>query len=284
MARKIQIIKAQIIAQKNADATLAGLTSPSQTGIYNLWAYITAVAIGILEQILDVFKSDMEILVSKSAPSTFVWIREKVKLFQYGSSVLLNFTDLTYYYAAPDPLKQIVTRVSVSKGNNKQVLIKVAKSEPPTSFLPGEISALQSYVEERCSAGIDYKVSSGNPDNLYINAEVFYQGQFSSTIQNDVITAINLYLANLSSPDNFNGLVRVSAISDIIQSVQGVIDVVLKQVKIRGDATPFASATVLIGTPDTLINFKSSTTVSGYVIAETTTLNTLLDSLTFTAV
>ena len=284
MARKIQTIKAQIIAQKNADATLAGLTSPSQTALYNLWAYITAVAIGIFEQILDVFKIDMESIVNKSAASTYVWIRNKVKLFQYGSSVLLNLVDLTYYYAVPDIDKQIVTRVSVSKGTNKQVLIKVAKSEPPVAFTSGEVSALQAYVDEVCGAGIDYKVSSAESDKLYVKAEVFYQGQFSSTIENDVIAAINAYLSNLSSPENFNGVVRVSALQDAIQNVIGVTDVVLKDVKIRGNATPFGSATVLIGSPDTLINFKSSTTVSGYLVSETTALNTLADSLIFTAV
>ncbi len=284
MARKIQTIKAQIIAQKNADAVLSGLTSPSQTALFNLWAYITAVAIGIFEQILDVFKVDMEAIVNKSAPSTYVWIREKVKLFQYGSSVLLNLTDLTYYYAAPDVDKQIVTRVSVSKGTNKQVLVKVAKSEPPVAFSGGEVSALQAYVEEVCGAGIDYKVSSAESDKLYVKAEVFYQGQFSSTIEDDVIAAINAYLSNLSSPENFNGVVRVSALQDAIQNVIGVNDVVLKEVKIRGNATAFGSATVLIGSPDTLINFKSSTTVSGYVVSETTVSNTLEDSLIFTAV
>ena len=284
MARKIETIKAQIIAQKNASTVLSGLTSPSQTAKFNLWAYITAVAIGIFEQIQDVFKADMEAIVAKSAPSTYVWIREKAKLFQYGSSVLLNLTDYTYYYSAPDTEKQIVTRVSVSKGTNKQVLIKVAKEEPPVSFTSGELSAFQAYIDEVCSAGIDYKVSSADSDKLYVKAEIFYQGQFSSTISDDVITAIDAYLANLSSPENFNGVVRVSALQDAIQNVTGVQDVVLLEVKIRGNSTPLASATVLIGSPDTLINYKSSTTVSGYVVSETTALNTLSDSLIFTAV
>lgn len=151
----------------------------------------------------------MEAIVAKSSPSTYVLIREKVKLSQYGSSVLLNLIDFTYYYVAPDLNKQIVTRVSVSKGTNKQVLLKVAKQEPPIAFTSGEVSALQAYVNEVCGAGIDYKVSSANSDKLYVKAEVFYQGQFSSTISDDVITAINAYLTNLSSPDNFNGVVKV---------------------------------------------------------------------------
>jgi hypothetical protein len=50
MARSIATIKQQIINAKNADPILSEkLTSTSQTAIWNLWAYITAVAINLHE-------------------------------------------------------------------------------------------------------------------------------------------------------------------------------------------------------------------------------------------
>jgi len=288
MARKIEVIKSQIIAQKDADSTLSGLNSPSQTAIYNLWAYITAVAIGILEQLLDVFRRDMEVLVSKSAPSTYVWIREKVKLFQFGYDVKLNTTDLTYYYETTDTTAQIISRVSVLKGGNKTVFIKVAKSEPPVALNGTEKTAVANYVNEVCSAGIDYQVISLESDKLYIRSEIFYNGQFSDTIENDVKTAIADYLSNISSPENFNGTIKISAIQDVIQSVTGVTDVLIKEVKLRDNNTVFASASRLVGGAtldfDTRIIYKSSETVSGYVVTETTPSYTIDDSLTFTAV
>lgn len=284
MARTIEQIKQQIITQKNADSTLSGLNSPSQTAIYNLWAFITAVAIGIFEQLLDLYKSDIETIVSKSHGSHLAWIRVKVLEWQNGDNILLNTTDYNYYYAVVDTLKNIVTRVSVNNAPNKTVIIKVAKSDPPEPLSAGEVVALGAYINEICSAGITYLVTSTDSDKLYIRAEIFYNGQYASTIEDDVKGAIDLYLQNLSSVENFNGVIKVSALQDAIQQVIGVDDVVLKEVRLRADLTDFVNGTVMIGTPDTAIQEKSLNTYSGYVVTETETGQTIDDTLTFTTV
>ena len=67
-------------------------------------------------------------------------------------------------------------------------------------------------------------------------------------------------------------MVRVSAVQDAIQAVEGVIDVKINSVKARSDATPFPQAT--------LVNVKY-TTFAGYIVEETTAGETFTDTLSF---
>src|SRR5262249_23284868 len=84
MARSIETIKQEIVAAKNADPVLAGvLSSPSKTAIWNLWAYITAVALQVHERIWDLMKADMEQVAARAVPGTTAWLHNRVRDFQY---------------------------------------------------------------------------------------------------------------------------------------------------------------------------------------------------------
>ncbi len=86
MARTVNEIKAQMLAEKQAQSSLNALTSTSQTAFWNLYIYLVAVAINIFEQIMDLFKVDIEAVAAKSYPGSAKWIQSKVFEFQYSAT------------------------------------------------------------------------------------------------------------------------------------------------------------------------------------------------------
>jgi hypothetical protein len=160
---------------------------------------------------------------------------------------------------------------------SNQVVVKVAKSEPPVALTSTELNSLQSYVNQIGIVGINYNCQSLTSDKLYIEAEIYYDGQYSTVISGTVVNAINTFLSNLS----FNGILKVSDIELAIRNVVGVNDVLLRNVKMRSDAIAFANGTFLVQN-NTVIS-RIFPTVSGYVVSETTTGQTLTDKLIFIA-
>jgi hypothetical protein len=158
---------------------------------------------------------------------------------------------------------------------SNNVKIKVAKSEPPTALSGAQTSALQSYINVIGCAGINYLVSSSTSDKLYVDADIYYQGMYSDVISANVIAAIDAYLAGLP----FDGQLLISDLDVTIRGVEGVKDVVLKNVRARANGTALGSATYLVEDAQTVIRFWN--TVAGYVVGEDTVSNTLADTLNF---
>lgn len=280
MARTVAQIEAAMLAAKAADSNLNGLTSTSQTSIWRLWIYIVAVAINILEQLMDVFKTEIEGIVALGAPSTTQWTKDKVERFQYSATIPqvaeLNSTTFVVEYPTVNTNYQIITRCSVTTAPNRLVLIKVAKNDPPEALAGGELVALDEYIGTWIPAGIAYSVISENPDRMYVRGEVFYNGQYSAVIQANVEAALNNYMANLP----FDGAIYVQAVTDAIQAVEGVTDFVLREIFIRRDSIAFGLGTTIYSLA-TGINAAKGNTYAGYCIEEDTPTYTFADSITY---
>jgi len=279
MARTIEQIKSAIISDIQATPELAQANSTSNRAIWRLFAFVQASAILLLEQLIDVFISENDIKISKAIPATASWLSAKVFEFQYSAlnPQIVQLIDFAPTYPIIDKSLRLITRCSVVTTISNQVIIKVAKSEPPTALTTTELNSLQSYINQIGIIGVNYNCQSLTSDKLYIDAEIYYDGQYSTVISFSVITAINLFLSKLS----FNGVLKVSDIELAIRNVVGVNDVLLKNVKMRSDATAFANGTFLIQN-NTVIS-RIFPTVSGYVVGETTSGNTFTNKLTFIA-
>lgn len=267
-------------AEQSAQASLSELNSTSQTGIYRLWKFITATVINYIEQLWDIYKAELETKIKNAAVGTNQWYKAKALEFQYSAStpqVLQVNSDYSIGYPTVDTSLRIITRCSVKTTATRTVLIKVAMSEPPVIVPSTELSSFAGYIGDFGFAGIKYVVSSANSDKLYLKANIYYDGQYASTIQASVISAIKSYLANL----DFDGNVVLSALFDAIQAVTGVNDLVFEDVAIRADATPFANKIYLVEDYATII--RSYPTAAGYISEETTASNTFTDTLTFIA-
>jgi hypothetical protein len=272
MARSISQIQAQIKAEKATHSELDKIDLNSLASVENLWIYITAVCISVLEQLLDVFKVDIETIASNAIPATPTWIVKMLKYWQYGDNIELD-SNLAFYYPIVNTTKNIITRVSVFTTANKTVQIKVAKGTTPTAISGAEKTSLSTYLGEILPAGVGFNLISIAGDSIEIGANIYVNGQYIDTIKTTIITALDAYLANLS----FDGKVKVSAIQDTIQSIEGVNDVVLTTVNVRNTNQAYGLGTSLVA--DSKVLIKDYTPLAGYIIQEVTASHTFNDTL-----
>lgn len=292
MARTIAQIQAQIIAQIAATPELGyyddvnvwhNITeNTSARAIWRLWTWIQATAIGIFEQLIDLYIVVIEAIVARSSAASTLWVQDKMFKFQYDATTpqIVQLIDTVPQYPEVDANKRIITACSVTTDVNNTVNVKVAKSSPFVKLVALEKSAAQSYINTIGVAGITYVVISEDADKIYIQADIYYQGQYSTVIQANVIATLNAYLQTLSVV-NFNGSLKMSDLEGVIRNVEGVNDVVLKNVKGRPDATAFGFGTYFIQNSTIVQRLWNS--FAGYIIQETTAGQTFADSLTFIA-
>jgi hypothetical protein len=280
MARTIEQIQASIISEIQATPELAEANSTSRRAIWRLFAYVQASAILLLEQIIDVFVAQNDIKISKAIPATATWLNAKVFEFQYSATnpqivQLVNFAPV---YPVIDSSLRLISRCSVVTTISNQVIIKVAKNEPPVALTSTELVSLQSYINNIGIVGVNYSCQSLVSDKIHIEAEIYFDGQYSTVIAGTVKNSINNFLSDLS----FNGNLKVSDIELAIRNVVGVNDVLFKNIKMRSDSTPFVDGTFLVQN-NTVIS-RIFPTIAGYVVEETTAGQTFTDKLTFIAV
>lgn len=292
MARSIATILALLDAEQAAQTGLSGLNSVSNSSIYKLWKYIVAAQMFLQETLWDIFKTDIETQVSLATPGTPTWLKDKIlNYFQYSSVTpqILELVNFVPTYPTIDSNLRIITRCAISNYGLNTCLVKVAKSDPPQILLAAELTALDSFLNNGGDgtipgssvglgfAGINYNVQSYNSDKLYLVAEIIYNGQYASTIQDAVEVAINEYLSLLP----FDSKVKITALTDAIQLVEGVSDVIITDLAMRSDATAFSNKTYLVQNKTTILS--SYPTFAGYIVEETTASNTFADTLTYTA-
>jgi hypothetical protein len=276
MARNIATTKEAIRVEKNNYPSLAPILfqeeGGSRVGILNNIADIMAININIFEQLQDAYKLELEGIASGAVPGTGDWVHSKVLEFQYSATnpQYIQLINLIPTYNKVDSSLRIISRASVTENGNGRISIKVATGEPPVPLDNSQQLALSEYLDIIGPAGPQISVSSNISDKLYVNANIYYDGQFVSSIQTDVKAAINKYLANIS----FDGLVTVSKIQDAIQGVIGVRDVVINLVKARANGVGFISATTVT---------RQWSTIAGYIVEENIVGQTFSDSIAYTA-
>ena len=280
MARSVSEIQQQMLDAIAADPTLSTLlTSTSKRAIYVLYTFIVASGIALMEQLQDIFISQNEAIAAASSPGSQAWLQNKVLQFQYSTitTQVIQLVNFVPTYPIINTNYQIISRCSVTSDIANRVLIKVATGTTPAALSAPQLSALQSYVAQCGVAGVNYVVSSGNPDQLYVQCYVYYLGQYASVIQATVVTAMNNFLAALP----FNGQLKVNDLEAAIRAVQGVTDCVLVNVSVRPDGTAFGSGTALVISQQLVGRLWN--TVAGYVVGETTTGDTFNDTITYIA-
>lgn len=278
MARSVATIQALIVTNFQAQPELAAANSTSKRAIWYLLTFIVATAINVFEQLLDLFKANITAIVALSAPATPQWLQAKIFNFQYSATNPQNIQLINTVptYAVVDPTLLLITRASVKTSLANTVAIKAAKLTPPVALLAPELSALQSYINSIGIAGINYTVTSANPDQIFIQATVFYQGTYAAIILQSVTAAIATFLANLA----FDGSMKVSDLENTIRNVIGVNDVVLQNVTVRRDQDTVSQGTVLIQNQTEVARLWA--TIAGYMVAENTAGYTLATTLTLT--
>lgn len=112
MARTVNEIQNAILADMSNRTELGVLNSTSQTSIYRLWSYITAIAIYLLEVLFDAHKKDMFYQISQNKVHSGKWYQNISLLFQYDENLqqeLIVTYDFIPRYRNIDETKRIIS-------------------------------------------------------------------------------------------------------------------------------------------------------------------------------
>jgi len=268
MARTVDTINTQITAQLVTNFAAVGITiDPSQwstRNIMRLFCYTFAICTAYLEQLMDAMKVNIETIAAKTAAASGLWIQAKMLLFQYSTTnpQYVQLIDTVPQYATVDETLRIIKACSVTSIVANEVKVKVAtlNGSKLEAIDTDQLIAAQNYIDTIGTAGTQYFVISQEPDLIYINANVYYTGQFA-TVKAAVVAALVNYLQTLSIT-NFDGSVKVTDIEKTIRAVGGVNDVELINVKGRGVGTSFASGAYLVQNKTTVLRLYK--TDAGY--------------------
>jgi len=292
MSRTLQQVQTSIIANIAANPDMVytdennvvrNITyNTSKLSLWYLWTWIMAAAIVVLEQLMDVYTTNIEAIVARSAAASTLWIQAKMFQFQYDATdpQVVPLIDTIPQYPVVNTSLCPIIACSVTSDYANNVTVKCATGSPLVALDAPVLAAAASYLNVIGDAGITYNVVSLSPDKIFIDADVFYNGMYTAVIKNNVIAALNDYFVTLSKI-NFNGSIKMSDLENVIRSVTGVNDVVLNNVKAHTDAQSLSQSLYLIQNKQVVNRLYSS--VAGYLIQETDSGATFLDTLIFTA-
>jgi len=286
MSRSVNDIQAQITTVLTTNLAAVGITIDptkwSKRNMLRVLCFAFATCCATLEQLMDTLQLSLEITASQSAAATPQWIQAQMFAFQYSDTnpQIIQLINTIPQYPVVDSTLKIISACSVTSTIANQVNIKVATGTPFVALSSSQLSSAQGYINAIGVAGIIYSVVSLNSDKIYIQADIYYQGQYASVIQSSMIDAINAWFS-LLAVTNFNGAVEMSDLEGIMKSVPGVNDVVLKNVIARQDTDAFSSGTFLI--LNSAIIQRKWVTIAGYIAEEITPGETFTDSLNFIA-
>lgn len=285
MARSVETIKADIKTKVRSYPSLDVFKFPEDTpagskvGVFNLLIDVVALAMYTFEVIMDQLKADIQEIADTAPSGNNKWIQKQMFNFQYTDTVVL--TDFVPGYPVIDESKRIITQCAVKDAGAGIVSIKIAKgSVAPFSPLSApELAALKNYyygtstTEGIGFAGVKAQFITLDPDRLFVQANVYFFGQYvSATVKTAVIAAVNTFLQSFAN-ESFGGRVLMIKLVDAIQNVDGVSRVELVSVKARAAATLFGAAT-----PIAVQGYYD--TVAGHIISEDTAGQTLNDQIT----
>lgn len=271
----------------NPDPLKRGLINASATAKWKWYQNLMATELFIIENLMATFQDDNESILLKSYVYTSKWWQQIMLRFQYSAStpqVIEVNSDFELAYPVINDTLKIITRCAVvySAGFQKVVTLKLAKGPDDAleKLTAPELTAASDYVNVIQPPGLTIICFTDDPDRIYIDAEIFYSGQYVLTVvQAAVEAAVVQYLKDTSSFITFGGRVIITGnenergIIDYIQAVPGVRDVVLSEIKGRDNGTVWADGTTFT---------RQYTMSAGYAIPEDTATYTLADSLTYT--
>ena len=228
MARDINTIYQEIILQKNQ--VLPELTNNRPISVWNRFAFVFATITNTLEQLFDSYKADLENITNQAAYGSKDWLKKKAYEFQYSSSdpQVISWVPANYRYEYPNVNEslRIITQASVQVASGNQVLIKVAKGDVGSLIPldPTEKASALAYFTTICPAGQYVELISEVGDTLDMALVIYFDGQIPSTlIQSQATQAITDYLQGV----DFDGVIYAASIVDAVQSLTGIINVVL---------------------------------------------------------
>ena len=260
MARTIAEIQADMVTAKEAESGLSGLTSTSLTAIWRLLFYVCAVAIKVIEDLLDVHTEEIENRKLEITAGTTRWYGSESLLYQYGDSLeyvdtyvnedgeTVNLIGKGLYYNPITPANRVVD-LSAADVINGVTVIKVARlvsgvAQPLSS---AQLTGFTQYWLEKRFSGTSVSIISQDPDLLRAEYLITYDPQLLSSTGESlsipgifpVEDAITNFLQTYQD-ENFAGDMRVMRLTDAIQTASGVVNAVANLVYGKPDGGTYS--------------------------------------------
>lgn len=229
MARNINDIYQDIIAEKNKRLELSEYKSDSKVSIFNGISWIVATAIYTFETVMDAFTVDINNIIKdriNGVPSYYVNAALK---YQHGDKLKIREDGLGFGYETTDETKRIITQASyqedvIPDSFDTKLILKVAtgtngKLSPLDT---DQLMQVSSYINQIKFAGTHIEVVSRKGDIIIPRVTVFYDGSIpEETMRSNLDAALNSFIMETK----FNSAIYVSAIIGYLMKVEHVTDV-----------------------------------------------------------
>lgn len=223
----------------------------STASIESIIFYCMAYAVWLLYQFFDLFKKEIDTSIKNYTHPTLTFYTEKIKTFQFGDNVITgtdtyNNTGLTdAQIEAKRIIKYAAAQEQAFTNGRYGVRIKVATDNNGMgeALTPQQYTAALAFLNTFKYAGVYTQLTTNDADNLKLFLRIYYnplvlnnQGQrLDGTDNEPVQKAIKTYLKNLQ----FNGEFNLTALTDVLQQVNGVEDPRVLQAQTKYAALPY---------------------------------------------
>lgn len=231
MARKLENIIADMIARKESELELAGLTSTSKVAIWRLMIYVVAFAVWSLEVLFDQHKLEVSGILSILKPHTPRWYRQKALSFQYGFDLYPDTDVFNIEGFTPEQIEnsKIIKYSAVTEAvNESRLIIKIATEDSNLQLAPisePQKESFDAYVEEIRDAGVKVTVINYLPDILRLNIAIYYDSLVLTSEGVSILSGkkpVEISLKEFMKELPFDGELILNSLEDKLQNTEGV--------------------------------------------------------------
>ena len=229
MARSINEIYKEIVAEKDKRLELSEYKSDSKVSVINGIAWFVSAAIYSFETIMDTFIVDINDIIKDRINGTPSYYVNAALKYQHGDKLKIKDDGLGFGYEKTDETKRIITQASYQESSNPQsldtkLILKVAtgtigKLSPLTE---DQLTQVTAYINQIKFAGTYIEVVSRKGDIIIPRLTVFYDGSvMEETMRSALDDALNKFIMETK----FNSAIYVSSIVSCLMAVEHVTDV-----------------------------------------------------------
>lgn len=208
----------------------------SKVSVEAIITYVVAVSIWVFETILDNHKVDIIAAIAQNAVCSIPWYHARCLAFQLGDFVTLNPETYHWDYPTVDETKRIIKFASVRTvdvAGVTKLRVFVSKADK-AALSASEKQAFERYIQDIGAAGTHFEVISEAPAPMALKIQITrnpmvlgFDGKALADGSDVVGNAIRGYLDGIV----YGGVFNKTKLIDAIQAVNGVVDVVLSEVK-----------------------------------------------------
>ncbi|MCT4698090.1 nucleotidyltransferase [Tenacibaculum haliotis] len=226
----VQQIKNEMIAVKENETALAGLTSTSKVSIWLHLLYIVAVCVGDLKQYFSSHRTYIDERLANQKSGTLPWYRSMALAFQYGFDLITDTDTFDNNNADEQAIEdsKIIKYAAVNEGDKPgTIVIKVATEESGKLAIltPEAETSVKQYFKEIGFAGDRITIINHLADKLFLNIRIYIDplvlevnGMSKLNGNKPVEEALQEFMKELP----FNGEMLLQSMVDKLQVVEGV--------------------------------------------------------------